>query len=66
LQIYLQNIFYIAKKNKTMADITKCTNEQCKEKQDCKRFTAKDSYMQSYCKFEPENGVCDFKIQVNK
>ena len=48
----------------SMADITKCTNENCKKKQDCKRFTVKESCMQSYQKFEPVNGVCEFKINV--
>ena len=63
--LHFVTVFFILHK-KNMADITKCTNQQCKEKESCKRFTVEPSYMQYVCKFEPINGVCDFKIQVNK
>lgn len=36
-----------------MPDITKCGNENCPLKQKCYRWTAKDSTVQSYTKFNP-------------
>jgi hypothetical protein len=35
-------------KNKTMADITKCKGTNCAMKQNCYRFTAKESYYQPF------------------
>jgi len=35
-----------------MADITKCTNQECPMKDSCKRVTAKSSEFQSYENFE--------------
>ena len=36
-----------------MADITKCSNckKYCKDYKNCYRYTAKDSYWQSYAEF---------------
>jgi hypothetical protein len=40
-------------------DITKCKGEDCPIKESCKRFTAKESLMQSYFIESPiEDGKC--------
>jgi len=42
-----------------MADISKCKNNECKKQETCYRFTAPESYWQSYSDFRPdENGEC--------
>lgn len=40
-----------------MADITKCTNKNCKIKEKCYRYTAKDSYWQSYANFNNDKVI---------
>jgi hypothetical protein len=44
-----------------MPDITKCANKECPFRMNCFRFTAVDSYWQSYANFsiDPETGECD-------
>jgi len=50
-----------------MADITKCEGENCKLKETCYRFTAKESeFNQSYF-FKPpikENEKCDYYLEI--
>jgi len=41
-----------------MTDITKCRNDTCPMRENCYRFTAKDSLMQSYSMYVYENGMC--------
>ncbi len=44
-----------------MADISKCMGKNCEIKENCYRFTAIDSYWQSYFMQTPEkdkNGKC--------
>lgn len=41
-----------------MADITKCSNEDCPIKMECFRHTAKDNYRQYYQSFEFKNNNC--------
>jgi hypothetical protein len=45
-----------------MSDITKCSGEGCKMKNDCHRFTAKaNEWRQSYFEKPPiKKGKCDF------
>lgn len=45
-------------------DITKCKGEGCPIKENCKRYTAKESLMQSYFIESPiENGKCEMYWQ---
>ena len=44
-----------------MADITKCTNKNCKIKEKCYRFTAKEDYWQSYANFNDNQTIKDKK-----
>jgi len=51
-----------------MTDITKCSNKECKMKDKCLRYLAKDNeYWQSYCHFEcnKENNW-EYMIKVDK
>ena len=42
-----------------MADISKCRNKDCKDKETCYRFNAKaNPYRQAYSDFKPVDGVC--------
>lgn len=42
-----------------MADVTKCSNEDCPIKMDCFRHTAQDNnYRQPYSSFKFENNNC--------
>jgi hypothetical protein len=45
-----------------MADITKCSGEGCPHKEGCYRFTAHESYLQSYFLDPPitKNNKCDY------
>lgn len=44
-----------------MADITKCTNIECKMKSVCYRFTAEAGMFQSYSDFKPNSdNSCDY------
>lgn len=44
-----------------MADITKCTNEDCCQKNECYRYMAEASkYWQSYAKFERDMDGCKY------
>ena len=54
-----------------MADITMCSNNSCKLKNDCYRSSCMPSgYYQSFSKFEPyqdENKLrCDYQIKLIK
>ena len=43
-----------------MSDITKCNGRNCPVKQKCKRYTAKESFLQSYFSESPiKDGKCD-------
>ena len=43
-----------------MADISKCSNEQCIKRNECYRFTAEaDEYWQAYGTFKPTNNTKD-------
>lgn len=44
-----------------MADITKCSNNKCKIKEQCYRYTAKDDYWQSYAEFSKDKKIKDKK-----
>lgn len=44
-----------------MADITKCANKKCKIKEQCYRYTAPDSYWQSYAEFNKDKSIKDKK-----
>ena len=45
-----------------MADISKCLGTDCPKKENCYRFTAPNSYLQSYFSKPPikENGECEY------
>lgn len=40
-----------------MTDITKCTAKNCKLKEQCYRYTAKDGYWQSYANFNKDKKI---------
>ena len=42
-----------------MPDITMCLNVDCKMKDKCYRYKAIPDILQSYAKYEPNNGKCD-------
>lgn len=44
-----------------MTDITKCANKNCKIKEQCYRYTAKDGYWQSYANFNDNKEIKDKK-----
>ena len=47
-----------------MADISKCSGTGCKLKYHCFRYTAPDSYWQSYSDFKPKNSkLCEHQIE---
>ena len=47
-----------------MADIAKCTNENCSKKDSCLRYTIKaDIYNQSYAEFDEES--CNYFIATD-
>ena len=46
-----------------MADISKCFAGNCKIKEKCYRFTAKDSYHQYYTNFYKEDKECEYFIK---
>lgn len=47
-----------------MADISKCIGLNCKLKYHCYRYTAPDSYWQSYADYKPKNSkLCDNQIE---
>jgi hypothetical protein len=44
-----------------MPDIFMCRNEQCSQKENCYRFTARPEHYQYYGDFkQDENGKCDY------
>lgn len=48
-----------------MPDITKCTNQTCKMRNECFRFICKPKvYEQSYTYITPIDGICNFKIPI--
>ena len=48
-----------------MADITKCSNENCSKKENCYRYMVEScEYRQSYALFEEEN--CESFIECRK
>lgn len=48
-----------------MADITKCTNKTCKDRDMCYRVQAKSNeFRQSWCKFPREEGRCEWFIPI--
>ena len=53
-----------------MAQITKCSNTNCKAKETCYRFVATASVDQLYFNYKPnKNSVkieCDFRIEIEK
>jgi hypothetical protein len=51
-----------------MTDICKCTNEECKLKEQCERQTPSSyPYYQAYCNFKPEeNGKCVWFIKIKE
>lgn len=45
-------------------DMSKCSNSNCILKENCKRCTyVSTSLKQSYNKYEPINGKCDYQIK---
>ena len=51
-----------------MSDITKCTNEDCKLKESCYRFTAPaHDIIQAYDRFEPaivkDLLICEYQLE---
>ena len=49
-----------------MSDITKCNGRNCPVKQKCKRYTAKESFLQSYFSESPiKDGKCDMYWEEN-
>lgn len=50
-----------------MADITKCEGTNCKLKETCYRYKAKDSELQAYFIAPPiKNDKCEYYWKINK
>ena len=50
-----------------MPDITKCTNSDCKQREQCWRFMAPNNHFnQAFARFEPVNGKCEYKIDYDR
>ena len=49
------------KRRKPMADISKCTNQECPSHLNCYRYTAQAGMHQSYMEYKPKKGKdkCD-------
>ena len=48
-------------------DITKCSNEDCKQKEECYRYTANEGMLQSYFSEDVRDGDnCEYFWKTNK
>ena len=49
-----------------MRDISMCLNKDCKLKETCYRFKAKQGKYQSYSDFKPKDGKCEYYWNIKK
>ncbi len=71
-----EGVVITPKKQLLNLDESRCTNMECELRLNCARFLQftkdlKSNYTEpytfaSYTKFKPENGVCEFKIEINE